>query len=887
MTRASFDALVTRLAELPTTLSEHELLLPSHWSLGDDARLREDLRFRETPWGRWMLAEDLVANDAIYRWLHAERRNSIALDAALRRASDLFARHCVFCSDDPRFVLRRDEVHLAASKRPRQPAIEDEVGDLEKYQTHLPLHSLKAAAASAPEGEWGTRAQEHVIETLGWVRVTLPGRRLNDRMFIAAIEGHSMDDGKSGLVDGGYAVFELWPLGSRQNLSVLVRGAFSDPETGSYAVKKYVADQRDADGRHHKVSLVSLNANKERYPDIELQPEDDDDITVVARVVQALSTDNDGCSPRPAQQIDVTISEAHQTRGLQSPEGIARTVARIERTLARWFDASSARPTGDAHEAGPLAWLEVAPGHDGELALWVVLAPIGDLLPPVVRVLTARCGGITHALRRENAAKLGARIAVAPFDTPLAWTTGAFDEDLVAELARLALEPLPRTRATAFRADVEGAGQRLQGTTLAPGATYRLVVPRDDAWTLREVELPLDVPDALRVELTAMGFSLGAAAMTARWIGASPSAWRTNERGERYACFAPGEVPLIEVDAGRELLEETLTLFVVGDGASCHASLPAGRRFTVALDDLAPGRYAFECVPDDRSIGSVRLVLEVLAGVPCVPKPAFSLRCGGTLMGPDAEHTLDLSAALEQENVIEVAAPPAMSVDLRWSGATSWRVRERTADIDGLVDLGSARALLDESLARDRVGELSVDFGEWGVARVTHEARWTEARATASRTMWHELLSDGLALRDSVALHPELVRAAWVERVARALGYGLADVPTEAPRIDGGAAWLFREHARVGARVKVRRELPFVVVANVERASWGDSPLRRSIEALADTCGATELVLTNVSTWWRVDPTRARLARGEALAEVLADAERFADFACVAFGGWR
>ena len=194
---------------------------------------------------------------------------------------------------------------------------------------------------------------------------------------------------------------------------------------------------------------------------------------------------------------------------------------------------------------------------------------------------------------------------------------------------------------------------------------------------------------------------------------------------------------------------------------------------------------------------------------------------------------------------------------------------------------------LDESLARDRVGELSVDFGECGVARVTHEARWTEARATASRTMWHELLSDGLALRDSVALHPELVRAAWVERVARALGYGLAEVPTEAPRIDGGAAWIFREHARVGARVRVRRELPFVVVANVERASWSGSPLRRSIEALADSCGATELVLTDVSTWWRVDPTRARLARGEALTEVLADAERFADFACVAFGGWR
>ena len=57
MTRASFDALVTRLAASPTTFSERELLEPSHWSLGEDARLREDLRFRETPWGRWMLAE--------------------------------------------------------------------------------------------------------------------------------------------------------------------------------------------------------------------------------------------------------------------------------------------------------------------------------------------------------------------------------------------------------------------------------------------------------------------------------------------------------------------------------------------------------------------------------------------------------------------------------------------------------------------------------------------------------------------------------------------------------------------------------------------------------------------------------------------------------------
>jgi hypothetical protein len=160
VTRTSFDALVTQLGASPTTYSERELLEPSHWSLGEDARLREDMRFRETPWGRWMLAADLVANESVYRWLHAEGRGSVALDTALGRAAEAFGRRCVFCTNDPRFVLRRNEVHLAASELSRQPVVEREIGELEKYQTHLPLHSLKAAAASEPAGEWGARAQD-------------------------------------------------------------------------------------------------------------------------------------------------------------------------------------------------------------------------------------------------------------------------------------------------------------------------------------------------------------------------------------------------------------------------------------------------------------------------------------------------------------------------------------------------------------------------------------------------------------------------------------------------------------------------------------------------------------------------------------------------------
>ena len=469
MTRASFDALVTRLAESPTTFSERELLEPSHWSLGEDARLREDLRFRETPWGRWMLAEDLVVNDAVYRWLHAERRGSVALDAALKRAGEVFGRRCVFCADDPRFVLRHNQVHLAASELSRQPVVEDKVGDLEKYRTHLPLHSLKAAAASEPAGEWGKRAQDQVIETLGWVRVSLPGRRLNDRMFIAAIEGHSMDDGKSGLVDGGYAVFELWPSGTKQNLSVLVRGAFSDPETGNYAVKKYVADQRDEEGRHNKVSLVSLNPSKERYPNIELQPEDDDDITVVAKVVQALSTDDYERRPKAKRHVG--------RRNLTGDE----QATRLGRRVASFFDGTAPEADDeDVNTATSTGWqtrlvcLDVAAG-----GLQLEVGPL-EGLPTFVKKLRVVGTEWDAFVLAANAKTRPTRAPVRPGTGPWRWEAVGFEEEQDLRVEKLALDALDVTAPIVFRVDADGVGQGIIEHDACPRAGVPAASPAED-----------------------------------------------------------------------------------------------------------------------------------------------------------------------------------------------------------------------------------------------------------------------------------------------------------------------------------------------------------------------------------------------------------------------
>ena len=137
--RPSFDVVLACLIDSSVTLKESDLLRPSHWELGQDARLREDLRFRQTPWGRWMRAEDLLGNDALHRELHAQRRGSASLNESLDVVGGLFGRRCVFCPGDPRFVLQGDEVRLAASELSRQPVIEDEVGDRISWDPHAPV----------------------------------------------------------------------------------------------------------------------------------------------------------------------------------------------------------------------------------------------------------------------------------------------------------------------------------------------------------------------------------------------------------------------------------------------------------------------------------------------------------------------------------------------------------------------------------------------------------------------------------------------------------------------------------------------------------------------------------------------------------------------------
>ena len=807
MTRASFEALVTRLAESPTTFSERELLEPSHWSLGEDARLREDLRFRETPWGRWMLAEDLVVNDAVYRWLHAERRGSVALDAALKRAGEVFGRRCVFCADDPRFVLRHDEVHLAASELSRQPMVEDKVGDLEKYRTHLPLHSLKAAAASEPAGEWGKRAQDQVIETLGWVRVSLPGRRLNDRMFIGAIEGHSMDDGKSGLVDGGYAVFELWPSGTKQNLSVLARGAFSDPETGNYAVKKYVGDQRDEEGRHNKVSLVSLNPNKERYPNIELQPEDDD-ITVVAKVVQALSTDDYERRPKAKRRVG--------RRNLTGDE----QATRLGRRVASFFDGTAPEADDEgANTATSTGWqtrlvcLDVAAG-----GLQLEVGPL-DGLPPFVKKLRVVGTEWDAFVLAANAKTRPTRASVRPGTGPWRWEAVGFEEEQDLGVERLALDALDVTAPTVFRVDADGVGQRIKSTTLALGQAYRLLLPSKvgddlgtelgDGWRIWSLDLAAQLSPTTRQTLTALGLDVGEAWPRIEWALAPAALWRANARGETYAVFEAGTELLVNVGGVSVEEGDDAVLFLHGPAGT--GQLPLSASGLVSLGTPAAGRWACALMHSRTSVQPATLVFEVAESA------AQHVAATWTAAAPGGLSSL------------EATAPPGWPVALRWrviasheeSLATLYGNDDRALPVEDIASFIQARA------ARARIADLVIDFGELGRRSIPHDGRASLKQVRDQLTaLWQER-SDLVRSRTGAWLQ---LMAPWFEPVTALFGYGLepSSLATDAEAPHDLAAWVLTVDERIMGTIMRSPSRVLVLTSDIDavlrdRRAWIDT----------------------------------------------------------------
>ncbi|MCC7344344.1 MAG: S24 family peptidase, partial [Deltaproteobacteria bacterium] len=151
--------------------------------------------------------------------------------------------------------------------------------DDQKYNTCVPLISLKAAAGSFGE------SQEVVPEA--WVEI--PGaRRLGPGMFVAQVVGKSM---QPTIPDGSWCLFKAPVEGSRSGRVVLVQHRqIHDPDAGgSFTVKRYQsekAEKREGRWSHEVIRLLPDNPD---YPEIKLDPEVEGSVAVVAEFIQVLN----------------------------------------------------------------------------------------------------------------------------------------------------------------------------------------------------------------------------------------------------------------------------------------------------------------------------------------------------------------------------------------------------------------------------------------------------------------------------------------------------------------------------------------------------------------------------------------------------------------------
>lgn len=142
-----------------------------------------------------------------------------------------------------------------------------------EFRTHLPKYSLRAAA--------GKFLENQEISEDGWVEAPEDLRLASD-MFVAQIEGHSMEPW---IPDGSLCVFRHGVAGSRQGRLVLVENLES---TGNnrYTVKRYESEkaQTEAGWKHQRIRLVSLNPE---YSSWDLDP-DEEKYRILAEFVRVL-----------------------------------------------------------------------------------------------------------------------------------------------------------------------------------------------------------------------------------------------------------------------------------------------------------------------------------------------------------------------------------------------------------------------------------------------------------------------------------------------------------------------------------------------------------------------------------------------------------------------
>lgn len=859
---SSFDTILEQFADSPVSFTESDALKSSHWDLGEDARLRDDARFRPTPWGRWILSSYLLANDMLYRQLQEADRSELPLVDVLTDLQSVAGRPLMFCPKDPRFVYEQGLVRLASGELSNRPKLEKPL-ELEKYITHLPLHTLAAVAASEPAGEWGPQAQEEMIETLGWVRVRLPGHRLNDRMFIAQIKGNSMDNGHNGLTDGAYAVFQLWPSGTKQEKIILVRGSFSDPETGVYALKKYLADIRNREGRHQIIKLVSLNPDKDKYPDIVLQPEVDDTLLSIAELIAPLS---------PGDYGRVPVSSGKKgKRDLTSAKAQEKIADRLQKTIETFFEGQleKTEDVGD-EERQEVTWsarficLDAAAG-----GLHIEAGPLAGL-PLFAKKLSVACGVQKWETLASNFRTKTWRIPITPSTESYHWSAPGFEDVLEEELSVMCLDGLSATSVTAFRVDAAGVGLALTGQTLTPGQTYRLLVPPSflstqlpipdtfplgEDWRLWQLELP-DNPDAkLRAVLSSLNLNMGKSEPSLSWVIVPPALYRQAPSGESYPCFSVGQVPILYILGLRQELEGNAVVFLSGPGLLQTIQLTQGDAWTIAIADLEPGKYMVQVLFESSNVEPARMPFAVEAA----PVRTVSASVTADVEGVHYD-VHQVGSVMVRGNYawfegldipIDLTGPALWPVFVAWKSGKSRRLKLEALQEDGCLDVDKVRTLTEDLRLHCRAANLVVDCRELG--RLTLQLdRKMDPNELAASIKSHVINTAQTAA--GLAGQFALLRSVWLAPLLSLMNYNIFEMEPsyllDAPARTTALKLFETSRTPEGdVQEELRRVLVLVMSdADLHHATHGT--VWEYAEALCWKCGVFEAIITDGFCWF-------------------------------------
>ncbi len=718
----AFDQVVEHFIQQSTSFSEEGALQEKFWDRGEEGRLREDFRFRQTPGGRWIISHHLLANDELRKLFTRKHRSSLPFSAALAELGPIGERAWVFCSADKRFVLEGENLRLSEQELSDSLLAEDAL-ELEKYVSHLPIRNLEAVAASEPEGEWGPSAQEDMGDVLGWVRVNMPGVVLNDRMFVARIKGQSMDDGRLGIVDGSYSLFELWPAGTRQGKIILVRGAFHDPETGSYAVKKYIADQRNEEGRHNRIALVSLNPDKEKYPDIALDPDDDQAVVVIAEHVESLSGHQYGREPKP-------VKPKGSGRRNLTPEYVK---GRLLKRKEQIFGSRGVRPDREEQEKvlSRFICLDFESG-----GLHIETDPL-TWLPNFVKKVNLCVGGKEQSvILASNLKNLSWRQTASPSRDEYSFHAPGFEEDIGDDLGPLALGGLSYDSGTVFKVDANGIGRLQKNRTLTPGQEYRLLIPpvlRIDSvlvgecssfisgWQLWDFVLPVEVELPLREQLLTLQLTLGKYIPQIRWSVFPPVDYQQTHRGETLPCFQLSQQPIIKVN-GKVNIAGEMTLFVMAGGQVTSLRLPPGNEWLFQLEDLPVGPVILQLLHKKTNVAPVTVPFYVVdkAAKPVCAEISVELKEKHCAVGGTGAFDLHYDVSDVVEDDLKIYGPPLWPMHSSWTGNTTSELTQtyltRIGGFDPDPLLNKTKQLRESSIP----GNWIFDFAELGQIRILH-----------------------------------------------------------------------------------------------------------------------------------------------------------------------